>query len=217
MKETPVRAVLFDWDGTLVDTAEPAYRCYVRMFADFGIHFDRDIYASTYSPAWQHTYRCLNLPEERWVEADGKWLSYFEEEMMAPLIDGAAGALETLARRKVMSGIVTSGTRGRIVRELAALRVDHHFTQVVCGDDGPLRKPAPDALLFCLERMGIRPEEAAYVGDSAEDIQMARAANVRSVAVRGPYPNHDSLVAASADFIAHSLGHAIDHLLGREA
>jgi beta-phosphoglucomutase-like phosphatase (HAD superfamily) len=42
-----IRAVLFDWDGTLADTAEASYRCYVRMFSEFAIPFDRETYART--------------------------------------------------------------------------------------------------------------------------------------------------------------------------
>lgn len=112
MQHRNVRAVLFDWDGTLVDTAESTYRCYVRMFADFGIAFDRELYARTYSPNWHHTYRCVDLPEHRWTEADTAWHGYFAEETTV-LIDGALEVLQTLAGRDVIQGIVTSGTRNR--------------------------------------------------------------------------------------------------------
>ncbi len=213
MKPSNVRAVLFDWDGTLVDTCEPAFRSYARMFAEFGIPFDRDIYARTYSPAWQHTYRCLALPEQHWPEADRKWLEYFERESTAPMIGGAAEALDVLARRRVLRGIVTSGTRSRIVRELALHGVDHHFSHVVCGDDGPRRKPDPEALRVCLDGLGVDAANAAYIGDSAEDVMMARAAGVFCVGVRGTYPNHDTLVAAGPDFVANSIPEAVSHLL----
>src|SRR5207244_3161436 len=129
----PLRAVLFDWDGTLADTAEASFRCYVRMFADLGIPFDRDAYARTYSPDWYHTFRCVGLPQERWADADARWLAHFADETIA-LIDGARDALELLARHGVSAGIVTSGSRPRIERELTAHAVAHHFQHVVCGD-----------------------------------------------------------------------------------
>ena len=182
------------------------------MFADFGIPFDRDTFARTYSPAWHHTYRCLNFPEDRWAEADQKWLDYFADETTT-LIDGAREALERLAEHDVIRGIVTSGTRRRILGELVNLGIDHHFARVVCGDDGHRHKPDPEALAVCLDRLGIDAEDAAYVGDSAEDVMMARGAGVFSVGVRGNYPNHDGLVAASPDLMANSLAHAIEHLV----
>ncbi|GAC1428607.1 MAG: HAD-IA family hydrolase [Thermoanaerobaculia bacterium] len=208
-----LRAVLFDWDGTLVDTCEPVYRAYARVFADYGIGFDRETYASTYSPAWQHTYRCVQLSEDRWPDADRKWLEYFEQEPVAGMVDGVADALKTLSTRGIACGIVTSGTRSRVVRELAAHGVDHHFAAIVCGDDGPRRKPDPDALLVCLGQLGVAPEDAAYIGDSAEDVMMAHAAGVVCVGVCGTYPNHDTLIAASPDYVASSLSEAVNHVV----
>lgn len=213
MKPSHVRAVLFDWDGTLVDTAESTYRCYVRMFGDFGISFDRDTYARTYSPNWHHTYRCVELPEERWTDADAKWHEYFAAEK-TQLINDAGRALQRLADHDVLCGIVTSGTRTRILRELADLGVAKHFIQVVCGDDGHQRKPHPEALTIALERLNVAPEDAAYVGDTAEDIMMARAAGVFSVGVCGPYPNHESLRAASPDVVTSSLTEAVERIMG---
>jgi HAD superfamily hydrolase (TIGR01549 family) len=212
MRNRDLRAVLFDWDGTLVDTAESTYRSYIRMFAEFGITFDRDTYARTYSPDWHYTYRCVGLPEEKWSEADAKWHHYFSDET-THLIEDAAHALERLTSRGIICGVVTAGTRSRIVRELSALGVDRHFIHVVCGDDGHQRKPHPEALSYALEQIGVDARHAAYVGDTAEDMMMARAAGVFSVGICGPYPNHDSLRAANPDVIAHSITEAIDSLL----
>ncbi|HSP15681.1 MAG TPA: HAD family hydrolase [Thermoanaerobaculia bacterium] len=212
MNQRAMRAVLFDWDGTLVDSAESTYRVYVRLFADYGIAFDRDVFRRTYSPAWHNTYRDLGLPEDRWKEADAKWMRYFAEET-TNLMSGAAEALQMLTGRGIVCGIVTSGTRRRIVRELVDLGVHHHFAHVVCGDDGHAHKPHPEALAACLERLEVAPAEAAYVGDTAEDMMMARAAGVFSVGVFGPFPNHDSLRAATPDLIADTLTNAVRHLV----
>jgi HAD superfamily hydrolase (TIGR01549 family) len=203
-----VRAVLFDWDGTLVDTADASFRCYVRMFADYGIHYDRDKYAETYSPDWHHTYRCVQLAEERWTEADAKWMEYFRDET-ATLIDGALDALERLAARSIGRGLVTSASRGRIDREMVTLGVDHHFSHVICGDDGPKRKPDPEALLVCLDRMRVKPEEAVYVGDTPADVMMAKAAGVFAIAVPGPYPIGEALRESGPDLLVRSLKEAI--------
>jgi HAD superfamily hydrolase (TIGR01549 family) len=207
-----VRAVLFDWDGTLVDTAEASFRCYVRTFADYGIHFDRTTYADTYSPDWHHTYRCVQLAEERWTEADKKWLDYFRDES-ATLIDGATEALDLLASQAIVRALVTSATRSRIERETVALGVHHHFSQAVCGDDGPRRKPDPEALLVCLDRLDIGPREAIYIGDTPADVLMAKAAGVFAIAVPGPYPIGDALRASRPDLLARSLREALQHVL----
>ncbi len=204
MPPTSLRAVLFDWDGTLADTAEASYRCYVRMFADFGIAFDREAYRRTYSPDWYHTFRCVGLAEDRWTMADERWLAYFAEETYT-LLDGVDDLLQTLAARGVVAGIVTSGSRPRIERELARHGVDRHFRDVVCGTDTERRKPHPDPLQLSLTRLGIAPHHAAYVGDSPEDVLMAKAAGVFAVAVPGAYPNREALLSAGPDALADDL------------
>jgi phosphoglycolate phosphatase len=67
------------------------------------------------------------------------------------------------------------------------------------------KKPHPEGLVRCLESLGVEPGHAAYVGDSPEDIEMARAAGVRSVAIPGAYPNREALLAAKPDVILRSL------------
>ena len=207
-----LQAVLFDWDGTLLDSAEASYHCYVRLFSDFGIPFGRAEYQRTYSPDWYHTFRCVGLPEEQWADADQRWLAYFAEEQLT-LASDVRNALDRLDRHGITKAIVTSGSRNRVTRELVAHGIDHHFEHVVCGTDVEQKKPHPAALQLCLAQLGISAEKAAYIGDSPEDVLMARAANVFSVAVRGAYPNVTALEAAKPDRIADNLSEAVDWLL----
>jgi HAD superfamily hydrolase (TIGR01549 family) len=205
-----IRAALFDWDGTLVDTAEASYRCFVRMFAEYDIAFDREAYARAYSPNWYHTFRTLGLPEHHWDEADERWLVHFADETV-DLIDGACELLEGLASRGLAVGIVTSGTRPRVLREIEMHGLAPHVHACVCGGDVVQKKPHPEALLLCLERLGVAPDESVYIGDSPEDVAMAQAAGVYSIAVPGAYPNREALLAARPDAVLASLGDVLRH------
>lgn len=204
-----VKAVLFDWDGTLVDTAEASYRCYVRTFAELGIPFDRDTYARTYSPNWYLTFRALGLPEEHWKKTDARWLAHFAEEQVE-LIDGARDVLEALVARGMVTGLVTSGERDRVERELELHGLHDHVHERVYGCEVKEKKPHPEGLLLCLDRLRIGADEAVFVGDSPEDVAMARAAGVYSVAVPGGYPNRDALLAAKPDAYAESIRALVD-------
>ena len=199
-----IRAALFDWDGTLADTAEATFRCYVRMFAEFGIAFDRDAFLRSYSPNWYHTFRTLGIPEHRWAEADEAWLREFAAESVE-LIDGARDLIHELDERGVAIGIVTSGTRDRVKRELEGHGLAPRVRECVFGSDVAEKKPHPAALSLCIDRLGVAADEVVYVGDSPEDILMARAAGVFSIAVPGGYPNRDALLAAAPDAVAWSL------------
>jgi phosphoglycolate phosphatase len=211
MKPVPVRAVLFDWDGTLLDSAESSYRCYRDLFASLGIGFDRERFHQTYSPDWYRTYRAVGLPEARWPEADALWLERYAREA-SQLIPGAREVLQTLQGRAVGQGLVTSGNRPRVSREVAALGLADFFGVVVCADEAGARKPDPAPLLLALARLRVPPGEAAYMGDSPEDIQMARAANVFAVGIPGGFPNRGALAAAGPDLLAPSLGEAVEAL-----
>ena len=208
-----VKAVIFDWDGTIVDSAEPTYRCYERLFAELGVAFDRETYARTYSPNWYQTFRALGVPEERWPHADARWLAHFAEETIE-LIDGARDALRELASRGVDIAIVTSGSRDRIVREIEAHGLAEVIRECVCGSDVAQKKPHPAALRLCLSRLDVGAGDAVYVGDSPEDVEMARAAGVYAVAVPGGYPNRDALAASRPDAVHASVREAVHALTG---
>ena len=199
-----MRAVLFDWDGTLADTAEATFRTYVRTFEAFAIPFDRAIYTRTYSPNWYLTFRALGLAEEHWPAADEAWLTHFAEEQIA-LIDGAREVLEGLTANGIATGIVTSGSRHRVSRELEHHGVAVHIHACVYGCDVTHKKPHPEGLLRCLDSLGVDVSEAIYVGDSPEDIEMARGAGVRSIAIPGGYPNREALLKAKPDLVLESL------------
>jgi HAD superfamily hydrolase (TIGR01509 family) len=213
---TEIDAVLFDWDGTLVNSAEVSFRCFESVFAGYGIPFDRAAYAATYSPNWHRTYVAVGLPPERWSEADDRWVAGYRRETI-PLIDGAAAAIDRLTAAGLAVGLVTSGDRARVERELAAHGLDRILHVVVCGPDTVNRKPHPEPLLRALQALEVPPALAVYVGDSPEDVEMARNAGVRCIGIPGGFPNVDALERSKPDLLAATLAEAIDALLGEGA
>ncbi len=129
-------------------------------------------------------------------------------------MNGAHEALALLEKDGVPAGLVTSGSRERVRRELAALGLDGCFRAHVFSEDILRKKPHPEALNLGLERLGVAPREAAYVGDSPEDVGMARAAGVFAVGVAGGFPNREALRAAAPDLFSDDLLNAIRRLLG---
>lgn len=207
-----LRAVLFDFDGTLVDSAEASFRCYQRTFENFGISFDRERYAETYAPDWLQTYTAVGLPRSSWEAANALWLEHYSCEI-APMIDGVEGALKAFENAGLLQGIVTSGTRHRVIRDLDALGIRELFKVLVCAEDAEKKKPHPQALMLALDSINVSSNHAVYVGDSPEDIRMARDAGVFSIAIPGAYPNREALAAAGADLTVATLPEAVRLLL----
>jgi len=207
-----LRAVLFDWDGTLLDSAEATFRSYQKLFGSFGIAFDRERFAQTYSPDWYRTYTAVALSREHWPVADARWLELYASEEPA-WIAGAWEAVALVRKAGLSTGLVTSGSRARVARDLEKLSAAALFDVLVCSEDAAHKKPHPDPLNRALERLQIGPGEAACVGDSPEDVEMARAAGVFSVAVAGAFPNREALEASAADFHTETLDSAARHLI----
>jgi phosphoglycolate phosphatase len=208
------QAVLFDWDGTLLDSAEATFRTYQTLFASFGIAFDRARFRETYSPDWYRTYAALELPRNVWEQADARWIELYRRETPA-LIAGAAESVARLRAAGLATGLVTSGSRGRVVRDLEQLKAAPLFDILICCEDAARKKPHPDPLEAALGRLSVEPSRAACVGDSPEDVWMARAAGVYSVAIAGGFPNHEELKASEPDAFADDLSTAARILLGR--
>jgi HAD superfamily hydrolase (TIGR01509 family) len=211
-RPAPVRAVLYDWDGTLLDSAETSFRCYARLFAAYDITFDRAAFQRTYAPDWYLTYEAIGLPREHWESADAAWLTQYAAEVPR-LLPGARETLDALHTHGVPQALVTSGNRERVKRDLATLGLAARFRTLVCKEDVVIRKPHPEGLRLALSRLGCAADDAVYVGDSPEDIAMARAAGVFAVAIPGGFPNREALAAAGAELTLESISLLPAHVL----
>jgi len=102
----------------------------------------------------------------------------------------------------------------RVRREIVALGVAPFFSTVVCGGETRERKPHPEPLLVALDRLGVAPGESAYVGDSPEDVMMARAAGAIAIGIPGGFPNRSALERAAPHVFAADLESALSALFG---
>lgn len=194
MPPQPIHAVLFDWDGTLLDSYHADMQAYLKMFRTLGVDWGAKDVDRHYSPNWHRIYRAAGIPRTRWAEADRLWARYYRQQSPA-LLPGARRVLAALRRRYVL-GLVTSGNRARIRRQLREFRLKPAFAARVCAEDSRHRKPHPAPLQEALRRLRLSAGACIYVGDAAEDVEMARRAGVCAVAVLGPFPTHDRLRAA---------------------
>ena len=205
-----VTTFLFDWDGTLADSAGLGLAAFQKTFADLGVAFPLDVYEATYSPNWYSTYQALGLPKEKWQIADDLWLQHYGEET-AELIEGAGKTLLDLRARGYRLGVVTSGSESRVCREIEKSVLSKVFDVVVCNEHIVHKKPHPEGLELALRKLNSFPEVAVYVGDAPEDIQMGKSANVFTVGVRSTYPSNKRLLAAEPDLYLESLVELSNH------
>jgi len=210
-KISMIDTVLFDWDGTLIDTAQQAFDAFRKSFADLGLPLDFETYDRIYSPNWYRMYEHLQLPRKQWDEADELWLHHYAEE--APrLLSDARPTLDELARRNYVLGIVTSGTRSRVLREMDTLGLGGVFKTVICNEDVVNKKPHPEGLELALEQLQKKRETCCYIGDCPDDIVMGKRADVLTVAIPSSYPASRRLAEVQPDFTFAALAEFLRNL-----
>jgi HAD superfamily hydrolase (TIGR01509 family) len=202
-KKDKIKGVLFDWDGTLLDSYHADSSAYLAMFQEMQIPWGLSELAEAYSPNWYDVYRAAGLSKQHWDAADTAWRKHYSTHR-PKLIPGARKILTTIGRHYQL-GLVTSGDRDRVHRQLREFRLTRSFRARICSGDTAHKKPHPGPLRHALQCLGLKAGECVYVGDSPEDVQMAKRANVRVIGVLGPFPTEKRLRAAAPDLLLKSL------------
>lgn len=204
------RAVLLDWDGTLLDSYAADFRAFMAMFRALEVEWGEAELKRHYCPNWYAVYRAARIPRAKWRQADRLWRAAYSSEQ-PKLLPGARGVVRRLAERFQL-GLVTSGSRDRVRDQIAAFGFEEFFSAFVFSEDASRKKPHPAALHLVLRRLRVRAEDCVYVGDAAEDIEMARRAGVRAIGVLGPFPTAERIRAARPDLLLESIRELPRHL-----
>ncbi len=207
--------VLFDLDGTLVDSAPDLVYSLNAMLTELGLpnHREEQLRAWIGSGAERLVKRALTgdldgKPDRRLFQQAFALFSeiYVENtSKRSRLYAGVRDALTYLIETDRRLGCITN-KRGRFTEPLLrSLRIYDEFAIVVSGDTLPKKKPDPLPLLHATEVLGITPQDTLMIGDSVNDVEAARAAGVACVCVRYGYNNGDNIEDARPDLVLDSL------------
>jgi HAD superfamily hydrolase (TIGR01509 family) len=209
-KQAAIECVLFDWDGTLLNSFAADANAYMHMFGALGMQWSMAELLRHYSPNWHRVYRAARLPRSRWEEADRLWRQFYDQQR--PRMQPGARRVLRLLDRRFKLALVSSGSRSRVRRQLREQNVAAIFLAKICSEDAPRRKPHPAALHMALEKLRVAPQSSIYIGDAPEDIEMAHRADMRAVGVLGGSPVPERLRAAEPDALIESIGELPDLL-----
>ncbi|HEY2637918.1 MAG TPA: HAD family hydrolase [Solirubrobacteraceae bacterium] len=182
-----MRALIFDLDGTLVDTVYPHVYAWQRALAEAGLPIDgwrihRKIGMSgglfTRAVAREIGRGLDNDEAEALQRRHGEIFRELEPDRRA--LPGAAALLGRLRSDGIAHGIATSGRRPEIDASLQAIGAPQDMVVVARGDVARA-KPEPDLFLACAQRLGVLPEDCYVVGDAVWDLLAARRARMLSV------------------------------------
>ena len=188
----PLRAVLFDLDGTLVDSAPDLCHAVNRVLADLGrpsVPLSRLRQVVSKGGRAMLSVALPDLSEHEREPLLAPFLAYYAEALAVDsvLFPGIAELLAAIEARGLRWGIVTNKPEGLAVGVVEGFGWTQRCAVLVGGDTLPQRKPDPAPIRLACERLGIAPGEAIYVGDDERDIVAARAAGMVSVAALWGY------------------------------
>lgn len=216
--------VVFDLDGTLLDTAPDLLRALNRILDAEGLAAVRradvaDLFGHGARALIGEGFRRANRPlEDRRVpELVERFVTFYATEIAAETrpYPGLVDALGRLSRRGFGFAVCTNKREVLSHAVLGGTGLSALFSTVVGGDSLPEHKPHPRPLLEAIKRAGGSPEAAVMVGDSETDIATARAAGVPAIAVDFGYGGRPAIEFGADIVISHydELDRAIDALL----
>lgn len=214
-----LKLVMFDFDGTLVDSQNGIVAAMARAFEGVGL--------AAPDPAAVRRVVGLRLeaavgalapqagPDAVADLAEGYRQAFFElrtrPDHEEPLFPGARAVLEALGQPGVLLGIATGKNRRGLLASLERHGLSDHFVTLKTADDGP-GKPHPAILERAMSELGVEPADTVMVGDTVFDIEMAVNARVGAIGVSWGYHEPGELAEAGADRVIDSFGELLPAL-----
>ena len=181
-----IKGVLFDLDGTLVNTTPLILESFRHTFKQFGmpVPSDSELVAGFGLP--MRTAVTAYMPDEMADEFCDAYRTYqrTRHDELIEGIDGVAETLSALRQSCIKMAVVTSKKRPAAIRDLGCYDLVEYFDTIIACDDCSENKPLPGPSLMALKRLGLNGADCLAVGDSPYDLQSARAAGCQTAAVR---------------------------------
>ena len=217
-------AVIFDLDGTLIDSAPIYYGLIDVVFSRLGIppvpksilleamkngEFEWDLVL----PDEMKNRKELLVAKAREI-IDELAPSMFQDQVK--LIPGTGDALKKIAAWGLKLALVTSSLREYMAIKLVPLAkagIEALFEIVITADDVQNKKPHAEPLIMCSAKLGLAPGDCIYVGDTRVDIQAGKAAGMQTVAVLTGFDDYDALARQKPDAIIESVAEIPGHII----
>jgi len=208
MKMSKIKLLIFDLDGTLVDSKLDLANAvnYALKSLDLPPVRNKIIYDFIGDGVWQLVERSFGPKNSDKVEEGFKlFRDYYKEHLLdtTVLYPGVEDTLKCF--KKLRKCVVTNKSEAFSKTIINGLNIEHYFDLVYGGDTFDKRKPDPFALLKAIEELKVSPSETIMIGDSRNDILVAKAANTVSCAVGYGLEDRETLLSNKPDFFIESI------------
>jgi HAD superfamily hydrolase (TIGR01509 family) len=191
LTRTRLAAVIFDCDGTLVDSEPLARVAWERSLAPHGYEIDDEEYAALVGLPYLRVHGFfaeripgLEAPDAFWEGYSGRLFELIDTRL--EVFDDALETVRALAAHGLPVAVASSSPRSRLDRTLARAGLADTFAVTVAGDEIAAGKPAPDMFLAAAARLGVEPARCAAIEDSAPGVAAGLAAGMTTVGIARP-------------------------------
>ena len=211
-----IKALIFDFDGLIIDTETPEYDSWSEVFSSYGIELDRRMWERSIGGAGLDLYRLLEELSEKLTEpevvrrrARQRYLEHVERN---PILPGVEDYINAAKKMELRMAVASSSRSGWAAGHLERRNLLHNFEFVLSAADVSNVKPDPELYETAMQRLGVRGHEALALEDSFNGLVSAKAAGLHCVVVPSPMTRHMNF--AKADLRLDSLADmTLDKLL----
>ncbi|UTA46487.1 HAD family phosphatase [Simiduia sp. 21SJ11W-1] len=202
-----IKAILFDHDGTLVDSERVHYEFWAQVLHGHGCELSAEDYinqcvgvseirtAEIFKAQFNLNASVVTLVEQKRRVAEA-----FHRDQHYPLMPGVAATLGRLAATPLTLAVVSGSAAFALEASLTALGLRDLFACVASGENVPHNKPAPDVYQLAMQRLNLAPEQCMAIEDTASGLQAAKAAGVFTCVIPNSYSAHHDLSLADNRF-----------------
>lgn len=200
-----IKAIIFDMDGTLINSEKAVLGAFKNVLESHGALFDEKVIRTHVGRELKDIYKSL-VPN-----ADSKALAILHRDWQIErkhLLQGFEGLhdfLQLLESKGLKLGAYTGASRLRTEVMLDTAGIRDFFEVIVCGDEVANPKPHEEGVVVVSERMGIQVDEVVMVGDSKHDILSGKNAGVVTIGVTHGFGTQEALEGAGADYVVGNL------------
>lgn len=199
-----MEAVIFDFDGVIIDSEKIYHEIETGMFRELGIEVTEEehdaIVGVVPREAWQtlKTSKGLKQSVEELVERERKLYSAHICKHGVALVPGVNRLIESISRAGIILAVASSSYEEEIGSILDKAGLKKHFTAIVGGERVGRGKPAPDIFLLAANEIGVAPGKCMVIEDSCQGVRAAKAAGMVCTAYKNKWSGKQDLSAADA-------------------